>query len=89
MNIMDEAGIWQEVKVMSKAKTPTKAGMPHFDGHELETLLQQRQRLLDVVFPGPSIPYVVSARFLWQRYDEMVDAWSAEPDIKNADANEA
>jgi hypothetical protein len=37
MNIMDEAGIWQEVKVMSKAKTPMKTGMPPFDGPELET----------------------------------------------------
>ena len=55
MNIMDEAGIWREVKVMSKAKTPTKAGMPHFDGPELETLLQQRQRLLNVVFPDPVV----------------------------------
>jgi hypothetical protein len=39
-DISDEAGIWREVKAMSKAKTPTKAGMPHFDGPELKTLLQ-------------------------------------------------
>jgi hypothetical protein len=32
MGILDEADIiWREVKGMSKAKTPRKTGMPHFD----------------------------------------------------------
>jgi hypothetical protein len=48
MDILDEAGIWREVRVMSKAKTPTKTCMPHFDGHDLETMLQNQQRQLDV-----------------------------------------
>jgi hypothetical protein len=38
MNILDEAGIWREVKAVSKAKTPTKTGIPHFDGRELKTV---------------------------------------------------
>jgi hypothetical protein len=39
MNILDEAGIWREVKAVSKVKTPTKTGIPHFDGRELGTVL--------------------------------------------------
>jgi hypothetical protein len=57
MSIVDKVGIWREVKAMSKAKISTKTGMPHFHGLELETLLQQRQRLLDVVVhDDPSRP---------------------------------
>jgi hypothetical protein len=86
MNIVDKAGIWREVKAMSKAKISTKTGMRHFQGLELETLLQQRQRLLDVVVhDDPSRPYAASARFLWHRHDEMVDALSADSVIKDAD----
>jgi hypothetical protein len=33
----------------------------------------------------PLSPKVVIARFLWRRYDEMVDAWSGEPNMTDAD----
>jgi hypothetical protein len=89
LDILDEAGIWLEVKGMSKGKTHAKTGVPHFHGLEMETMLQQRKRLLDVVFRDPSALKAASARFLWQRCDEMVKAWSAKPHITNTDAKKA
>jgi hypothetical protein len=75
MNILDEAGILREVKVMSKAKTPTKTAMPRIDGPtKMETTQSQREAAanVDVVIHDPSTPKVVIACFLWQRYDKMV-----------------
>jgi hypothetical protein len=88
MDFLNKAGIWREVKVMSNSTTQ-KTGMPHFDAPELETMLQQRQRLSHIVIPYPSTHEAASASFLWQRNDEMVDAWSMEVNIIDTDAKKA
>jgi hypothetical protein len=75
----------REVKVQSgKAKNPTKADLPSLNGPEVKKVVEERGALLDAVL-SPSDPCAAKAYKVWEAYDRMNAAWSADAGDNAAD----
>lgn len=85
--LLELHSLHREVKYQGGKATPTKADLPHYDGPELETYTEKcRQPVMNLMYPDFTTDDALKAVILWQRFDEMKEAWSAEPD--NHDLNE-
>eukprot|EP00873_Tetraselmis_striata_P015617 jgi/Tetstr1/435881/TSEL_024769.t1 len=80
MNAMELIGLpGREVKVLSrKGKAINKADLPALSGPEVKKMLEGRQVVLDAVIPASHADRV-KIQAVWERYDGMSAAWSADP----------
>eukprot|EP00873_Tetraselmis_striata_P020243 jgi/Tetstr1/440507/TSEL_028830.t1 len=75
----------REVKVQSgKGKAISKADLPALSGPGVKKMLEGRQVVLNAMIPGSRADRV-KILAVWERYDGMSAAWSADPGGLTAD----
>eukprot|EP00873_Tetraselmis_striata_P028864 jgi/Tetstr1/449128/TSEL_036338.t1 len=68
----------KEVKVQSgKGKAITKADLPALSGANLKKIQEGRKLVLDTIIHA-SYAYIVKILAVWEKYDGMLAAWSAD-----------